>query len=281
MGLEAEFGMKLLHRNGRGVTLTQAGADLLAGSEHLLAEAERLDHRIRAFGTSVAGSAVIGLSPTIGRSLALPLIEKVRAGHPGIQLGIVEAFSGTLLEWLRSARVDAAILYHPPSLPGIYAEQVADEPLSILCGAQASMLPSGGTLDFGDLARLPLVLPTLRHGLRRMIDGYAQRAGIRLDPLFEIDSLEAMISIARKGLALTVLPEAAVRDELDSGRLVGCRIGSPPLSRPLLVATAAQRKGAVDARLTARLLKETILSAARASGWNSGPADTSANVGGE
>lgn len=266
--LEHHLGVKLLHRNGRGVAVTEAGEELLAGSRQLLEDAQRLDRRIRNLGTSATGTAIIGLSPTLGRCLTVPLIEKVQGEHPGIRLGIVEAFSGTLREWLQSARIDAAILYHLPMLPGLNAEKVAEEPLAVLSAAASPAFPSTAPVDLRALAGRPIVLPTTHHGLRQMIDEYTQRAGITLKPMLEIDSLEALISIVRKGMALTVLPEAAVQDELNAGRLVAHRIGSPPMTRPLLVVTAAQRAGAIETGLTARLLKDVVQSVASANGWS-------------
>jgi len=265
--LEREFGAKLFHRTGRGVLLTAAGQALLADASRLLEDAEQISRRIRAFGNTLAGEATVGLSPTIGRLLTLPLASRVRADFPDLKLRIAEAFSGTLLEWLQTGRLDAAILYHIPAAGGVRAETVAAEPLSIIGGSDDPAFPVGSTVPITALAGRPVVLSTPSHGLRQMVDQHLARSGTKLDLRFEFDSLDATIALVRQGMALTVLPESAVRQELDDGRLSAWRIGEPELVRPLVVATAAQRADAIESREVAALLRSVILEVSTTCGW--------------
>lgn len=266
--LENELGTPLFVRTGRGVVLTPAGQALLDEAAMLLGEADRVSKRIRGFGTRLAGEATIGLSPTTGRLLTLPLAQCVRADYPALRLRIAEAFSGTLLEWLQAGRIDAAILFHVPGSGSVRAEPVAEEPLSIIGGSETMPFPPGSTQPITALAGHPLVLPTPQHGLRRMVDDHAAQRGAALDLLFEFDSLDATIAVVRQGIALTILPESVVRPMLLSGALRAWRIGEPPLVRPLVVATAAQRADAIGGREIAALLRRVILAGAHDNGWS-------------
>ncbi|ATE63681.1 LysR family transcriptional regulator [Rhizorhabdus dicambivorans] len=265
--LERELGVKLFHRTGRGVLLTAAGNALLAESADLLDRADRLGRTIRVFGDRLAGEATIGLSPTIGRMLVLPLAMRVQQDFPDLRLRIAEGFSGTLLEWLQGGRLDAAILYHAPSHRALHSELVAYEPLSIIGGTGDPAFPPGEEVPLAALAGRPLVLSTPSHGLRQMVDRHAAALGVSLDMLFEIDSLDATIALVRQGMALTILPESGVRAELDAGELLAWRIGAPNFERPLVIATAPQRPDAIGARELGALLRGSILSASAACGW--------------
>jgi LysR family nitrogen assimilation transcriptional regulator len=265
--LEQELGTKLFHRTGRGILLTAAGQALLADATILLDDAERIARRIRGFGNRLAGEATIGLSPTMGRLLTLPLATKVRSDFPDLRLRIAEAFSGTLLEWLLAGRLDAAILYHMPANGAVRSETVAEEPLSVIGGPSMAVFPRGATVPITALIGRPVVLSTPSHGLRQMVDRHAAMVGTKLDLLFEFDSLDATIALAKQGMALTVLPESAVRPELAEGSLLAWRIGDPELVRPLIVATAAQRADAIGSRELARLLRGVIVATSSACGW--------------
>ena len=265
--MEAEFGAKLLVRTGRGVVPTPIGKMLLTEARFLLGEADRINKQIRQLGTRLTGEATIGLSPTIGRLLTIPLARRVSSDYPGLKLRVAEAFSGTLLEWLQAGRIDAAILYHRPAGNSVRSEIVAHEPLSVLCRGAMLPFPAGTAVSITQLAGHPLVLPTPQHGLRRMIDVHAAAHGAVLDLLFEFDSLDATVALVREGTALTILPESAVRSELDSGALQAWRIGMPPLVRPLIIATAVQRADAIGVQEVAALLRSIIESSARESDW--------------
>lgn len=265
--LEEELGAKLFFRTGRGVLLTPAGQALLTEASFLLEEADRINKQIRRLGTRLVGEATIGLSPTIGRLLTIPLARRVQADYPGLRLRIAEAFSGTLLEWLQAGRIDAAILYHMPTGGSIRSEVVAHEPLSVLGSGDAMPFPAGTPVPIAQLAGHPLVLPTPQHGLRKMIDDHAAAQGVTLDLLFEFDSLDATIALLRDGAALTILPESAVRSELAAGTLRSWRIGTPPLVRPLIIATATQRADSIGVQEVASLLRGIIQSNAQESDW--------------
>lgn len=265
--LEEDLGVALFHRTGRGVLLTPAGQALAIDAERLLDDADIVSRRVRSFGGILSGEATVGLSPTIGRVLTLPLATRVRADFPQVRLRIAEAFSGTLLEWLQHGRVDAAILYHHPATAAIRTDIVAEEVLSIIGGAGDTSFPAGAGVPIQALRGMPLVLSTPHHGLRAMVEAHAARAGVRLNLLFEFDSLDATIALVKQGMALTILPEAAVRAELDAGTLTAWRIADPELVRPLVVATAAQRVDAIGTRELGSLLRDTIVSAASACRW--------------
>lgn len=270
--LEDELGVTLLFRTGRGVLPTAAGTLLLQESDRLTDAADQLYQRIRSLGASLVGEATVGISPTTGRSLSAALARRVQREYPRLRLKIAESFSGILLEWLLTGRVDAAILYHAPSEGSIRSEVVATEQLSLIGSALASPFPEGASVGIAQIQGLPLILPTQQHGLRKMLDQRAKAHGINLNPIFELDSLDATISLVRDDLGLTILPQSAVRSEQANGTLRSWQIGAPPLIRPLVVATAAQRAESIDVSDLAMLLKSTIHSYASEAGWDiSGP----------
>jgi LysR family nitrogen assimilation transcriptional regulator len=264
--LERELAVTLFHRTGRGILLTAAGRALQADAARLLADADRTRHRLREFGNTLVGEATVGLSPTVSRLLTLPLTLRQRADYPGLRLRIAEAFSGVLLEWLQTGRLDAAILYHVPSSGAVQSETVAKEPLAVIGNAIAPPFPSGTPVSLAMLGGHPMALSTPSHGLRQTVEQHAADAGITLDVQFELDSLDATIAVVKQGLACTILPPAVVRGEIADGALQAWPL-LPELARPLVLATAPQRPGAIAAQDLATLLRTAIREGAPACGW--------------
>lgn len=264
--LEREMGVELLHRTGRGVTPTYAGRALLDGARRLLAESERLREDVRALAGATGGEAVIGMPPTVGRVLTVPLTRAIAARHPDLSLRIMEGFSGTMLEALQAGRIDLAILYENPRIALVIAEPIVEEELVVVGAACDTRLAEDATPDLAQIATYPLVLPSAHHSLRQFVVRRAQEQGVRLPVQFEIDSLDSMLALVAEGLALTILPAVAVARDANRERLRTRQIAGG-LSRQLLIATAARRPGGMPLHRLVALVRAEMVAQAGPAGW--------------
>src|SRR4249920_478894 len=88
--LEVELRQLLFDRNGRGVTLTEAGKRLLAHGRGILQQVERARQDLEDQRGAASGRLAIGLPPSVSRTLTGPLVESFRARLPKATLTIVE-----------------------------------------------------------------------------------------------------------------------------------------------------------------------------------------------
>ena len=58
------------------------------------------------------GTVYLGVPSAYSVALVPPLLHRMRTLYPNISVHIVEAFSGTVYEWLINGRLDLAILYY-------------------------------------------------------------------------------------------------------------------------------------------------------------------------
>lgn len=269
--LEDELGVTLLYRTGRGVSLTHAGELLQESGRKVSEDLDAAARSVRASGGMMAGSAVIGLPPTVGRVLTIPLARRMHEEFPKVKLRIVEGFSGHLLEWLYSGRVDVGVLYAEPNVPVMVAEPLVEEDLMLI--GRPDMLPApyrdGGrtAITLAEIASLPLVVPSQPHSLRLRIESTAAECGLTLDYVLEVDALFSMIETVRQGLGFTILPDCAARRDIDEGVLAALRIEEPSMSQTLYVATASQRPSAVSSRRLAQMVRESVNALAETGLW--------------
>jgi len=198
--------------------LTGAGEALREHAHVLLRDLGRAREAVRAeAGGPVQGNVTIGLPTTVAMVLTLPLLLAMRERHPGVALHIVESQSGHLVEWLRQGRLDVAVLFD----------------------AQGGA--AGDEIALMEAVTLPVLLPGREHGFRRLLDGYASRTGRSWSIVAEVDALPHLKRGVAAGLAHTVLPWAAVREEIAGGTLVARRLVEPSLQRTAMLATSAER----------------------------------------
>jgi len=256
--LEEEFGEQLFYRNGRGVVLSTAG-ELLAGhAREMVGISDRLKAEMSARRDAPSGKVVIAMPPSIGWVLTVPLVQRCLAAYPGISLHAVEGFSGHVLEWLATGRIDIGIVYNAPKHPTLLMEPLLEEEL-ILLG------PPGDPAGLGDgpvraerLTSVPLIMPARPHGLRVQVDQEMAQAGVSLRIEHEMDAMNSTLSLVEAGVGYTILCYAATEPRIAAHRLRWWPLIDPPLVRHLMLATAVQRPMTSAAKIVIRLVRALV-----------------------
>lgn len=105
--LEEHFGVRLLHRTTRKLSLTDDGQDLLARARHLLEEAEDLEDTFGKNGGTPTGLVRIGV-PVGAGILLVPGMTALLKHHPGLALEMVVSEQ---VEDLVAERLDLALRF--------------------------------------------------------------------------------------------------------------------------------------------------------------------------
>lgn len=121
--LEAELGLTLFERDGRGIQLTPSGMELLEHAREMNAAANRFS--LCAYGQSqaLAGKVCIAAAETHAAVVLPPIIAKLRQLEPGIEIEIVVSNHASDLQ---RREADIAIRNFRPSEPDLYAKKVRD-----------------------------------------------------------------------------------------------------------------------------------------------------------
>ena len=224
--LEEELGKPLVRRHGRGVTATDAGAVLLDRAEALLRQFDQLSEDVLGGEESVTGHVVLGVPPAAGLLIAPEAVKLFRQRYPNASLQIREGISSLLEEWLLDRRVDVAVLHNPPALGDIAITPVLRERM-VLAGppSRAAARP----VRLAELGAVPLILPSMPHANRRLMEQAAMQHRIRLHLALEVDSVPLTKAMVAGGLGHTILTLAGVSREVASGELTARPIHRPPL----------------------------------------------------
>jgi LysR family nitrogen assimilation transcriptional regulator len=263
--LEVELRETLLLRNGRGVSLTEAGQRLFEHSVAILNQVAQAREDMGARRDEPVGGITIGLPPSIGRQLTLPLIDGFRRQLPKARLAIVEGLSSHIAEWLASGRIDLGLVYNPESAAHLTIKPLLKEPLCLVSAARAvepasAPPPTRGPLPLKSLARYALVVPERQHVIRRLLESQATLAGLRLDIAWEVSSIAAIIDLVCAGYGHAVLNASAVAASGRADELVARPLVEPVLDSVLCLAVPAHKRATPLQRHAAALLTELVRS---------------------
>ena len=250
--LEEELGTPLFVRASKGVSLTDAGVLLREHAERILRDVEHVRGEIRARETVPRGTVALGMPPTLCPVLLPPLIARMRAAYPSIELDLRQAGSMILPDWLAEGRIDAAVTTHLgrdralTTLPLVREEMVLLQPPG-----------SGGTgpVAAEELRHLAL---TMTQANLAITDALLAPHGLELCVDMVLNSLETIRLMVQSGLCRTVLPYAVVQRDAEKGLITARRLLPGGLHRQLVLAFLISRRIPPAVQAVCDLLRETV-----------------------
>lgn len=211
--LEAELGVELMARMGRGIALTQAGRAFRPEAERVLAALDHARDAVRDVRELRGGTLSFGMFGTASAYLVSGLATEFRKRHPDVRLRLVGQNSSLVADAVRAGRLEAALVVLPVDDDGLDVRPVHREELVVVSRDPAHVAQP---MTMERLAELPLVLYDVGFGqadpTRRQLVERAQMAGVTLTAVVEVEDMEAALQLAQKGIGATVVARAVLRD---------------------------------------------------------------------
>ncbi len=257
--LEVELRQSLFERNGRGVTLTEAGTRLLAHGRGILQQVERARLDMEDHRGAATGRLVIALPPSVSRTLTSPLVSAFRTRFPKATLSVVEGLSTYVLEWLTIGRVDCAVVYNVAPSAAIDLVPVLDEQLYLVSARTEGNKLIGPPITLAEVAEHELVIPSLPHSLRMLLETALANEGRRARVALEVESVPAILDLVREGAASAVLALNAIRASGQESQFQVRPIRKPRMHSTLWIATSSQRHRGPLIDQSCELVQELLL----------------------
>jgi DNA-binding transcriptional LysR family regulator len=207
--LEAELGVKLFARAGRGVMLTEAGRTFLAEAKSILAQVDRAALLTRQVAGGHVGRLRVGFTESASFS---PVLTKTfaafRTRWPAVELELEEAHTETQVERLRRGELDAGFIRPPiPEGSPIQFEALASDPMMVAAPLGHPLARKKST-SLKALARENFVGYARRHGtgLSDAVIAACRRAGFEPRIVQQAPQLSSTINLVAASVGIAVVP---------------------------------------------------------------------------
>jgi LysR family nitrogen assimilation transcriptional regulator len=258
--LEEELGIRLLHRNGRGVSPTEEGRRFAEAVSPVLDDLDRVREEAMAAQGVARGKLRVAMPPSVAAALGPALMRHLRAEMPEVELNLRDGFTGTIHEWLTRGEVDIAVLNPMRRSAAVKTEPLYDAHLFLIYAPGdirvAKLLTPSGEISLADVAALPLLLPGRHHGMRREVAVALSSAGLIAADIEDVDSLTGLKHMVAEGLGYTLFAWDAVSLEIEAGALAAARVCAPVLLHGFVLGTSAEVSPAI--RAVVRFLREEV-----------------------
>lgn len=222
--LEDEYGVKLFHRIGRHIEITEAGELLQQEAEKIISQVTLTERGLRELNNLQKGELKLGASLTIGNYWLPNFISRFKREYPGIQvncsLGNTELISaGTVKGIFDLGLVEGEIKTSDASV--LEKKIVGGDRLIVVVGKSHPWFERSEVL----LDEIPTTAWVMREpgsGTRQQFEQALERWGIELSALniiLEMSSGQMVKAVVESGVAAAALSELMIKKEVQLGIL--------------------------------------------------------------
>ena len=210
--LEAELGVALFARGGRGLELTEAGRLFMPHAERTVAAADEAAASVREVRDITGGTVTFGTFSSAHHYLLIGLIQDFRSAYPNVRVRAIGQNSAEVADEIRDGHIEAGLVALPIDDRGLDVRPAMREEV-LYVSADPERLREPITAE--RLATAPLILYDARWGaddpMRRQLRERAQGAGVTLEPLIEVEYVTAALELAARGLGDTLSSRQMIR----------------------------------------------------------------------
>lgn len=214
--LETKYGVTLLYRSTRKLTLTPEGRDFHQKSEHMVHAAEEALLLLTQQSAEPTGMLRINMPSGLIKSHIMTRLCTFMKTYPKIKMDI--SFSDKRIDLIEQ-QTDLAIRVGDMKDSSLMTRKIANLDRKLVCTpdyAARHPIPQNGS----DLMKWDWIKMKMMPPYRKLFDPTGQEHLITFDADIEVDNVEAMTTLSRNGLGLATPPICLVTDDLKRGNLV-------------------------------------------------------------
>lgn len=228
--LEDEAGCRLLRRQGKKVTLTEAGDRLLDFVRPFLDEMEKVRSELDGFEKFGTGRIRLAASAQACRFLLPSIIKEFNETQSFCRFEIHCTDTPGCFELLSEGKIDLAITLSPMSVAGVEFVPCFNDELRMVV-PPTHLWAKTGKINWEESDTQNFILYNRESYTFRILSDYLDRVGVRLSSSMEISSPEASKELIKLGMGIGILADWAVEEDVEKGELVSLQLGKKKLPR--------------------------------------------------
>jgi DNA-binding transcriptional LysR family regulator len=219
--LEREFGVTLVNRGTRPVTVTDSGARLLRHTAAVLGHVTAAEDELRAVAGLERGTLRVGAFLSASNSFVPPALARFEAAHPAVQIVLEQVEEPEALRRLRSGQLDLAVVWREWQSPrptgeggdeSFHQVQLADDhyrvvlpPTHRLAGEREVHMRELAGERFNGPPAAGFTLP-----FRTMLEELCREAGFEPNVAYVLRDVTVARAFIAAGLCVSLMPELAL-----------------------------------------------------------------------
>ncbi len=237
--LEKSVGTPVFHRQGKRISLTDAGRRVFDYAQRVLDLTDELEQAIRDLEDGARGFLRVASSSTMGVYILPAFIGQFRRRYPELEISLEISNSQQAAASTQQGDCHLGFVSMAIETPGLQWQTLATDELTVI--SPSGHPCAGRTIPAADLCQEDLILREAGSGTRRCLEMELDRLGLRPRRILEMGSTEAIKRAVAAGLGLSAIPNRALAGDQAGIGVARVKVEGMDLRRPLGLLT---RKGA-------------------------------------
>lgn len=212
--LEEHFGVALLNRGRKGVTVTDVGELVAREARVLVSRFDNLRNEITSHVGLETGTVRLGGGATAVSFVLPKAIADFQVRHPGVRFQLKEAGSREVEQNVVDGALELGMVTLPVSRPELDVRPLTDDRI-VLIAPQDHPLAGPGQVPLSALHGAALVGFERGSAIRQLVDTGLRQAGISMNVVMELRSIPAIIRMVRSTGNLAFVSAMGVDAEPD------------------------------------------------------------------
>lgn len=210
--LEADTGLSLMQRAGRGLGLTSEGVVFLEHANKLWAEYRDAVRHAMELRVGEAGLLRVGATGATVDSVVMPALARLLPRRPALRIQLAQGLSDDLNGQVESGRLDLAVTPIYADGPATLRQEIMFEDALCVAAGRGHPLAARTRLALRDLSGQRWILPRPTSVARRLLDARFAEAGLAVPPAaLEVEHFSAgSLRLLGGSDMLAVLPASAL-----------------------------------------------------------------------
>lgn len=253
--LEQRCGLRLIERLGKKAYATAAGREVIDHARRISQEADAIAAAMRRFRDGWIGRVQIGAALTALMYLLPPVLKRLRAEHPGIDLFISNAPTTAMVDGVLRNEVDIGLVTLPVEDSRLVITPLHVEQMVAIFPAVARDIPKEVTPEYAAAQFLVLEFGAVS----TLIRAWMSARGLAPQSPMILSAIEAVKIVISAGTGMSIVPAMSVAQKNDD---IVVRPLYPPLTRTLAL---IQHRNKPD-ELALRIVRDALMELANIPG---------------
>lgn len=237
--LEDVVGMPLFEKQGKQLSLTDAGEEIRLLSDTILQQLEETQQNLEQLAEGSQGKLRLAVATTVA-SVATRLMARFNALYPALSLHFIVTNREGLIDLLENNETDIVIMGKPPEGLQLETREFMPNPLVVIAPPDHPLGNRQKTVSLNELFQNDFILREPSSGTRRAVERFLAAEGRVMKSSMEMNTNDAIKQSVAEGLGLGIVSIHTVTSELEQGSLKIINATGFPLRRSWYL---VQRKG--------------------------------------
>lgn len=216
--LEKEFDQVFFDRIGNEVRLTEPGKRFYDHAQQILMDVRSAKDDMGA--TEIMDPLHIGAIDSIGQAYLRPVLSQFYKAHPRHPVQITTGSPQDIMQMLNQNEIDMAYVLDQPLYDINWLKPIDEEARIVFACAPDNPLAQAKDLRLADLLNQPFLVTEAQDNYQFALQQELAKRRLNLNPCLTVSNTDMLVNLAAENLGLTFLPEYALSEALDQGRLV-------------------------------------------------------------